>query len=333
MSDRATPAAGLASTDFRAAQRRNRRSTLALCGALILIGGSVGYLLGFAVEAYAGPPVPGAAAPLPWLSAWGAWGGGAMLAAGLVWVLIALWWGDRIVIAMAEAEEVSAADEPRLHNVVEEMAIAAGLPKPRVTVIETPALNAFATGLDPDRATVGVTRGLLDTLDREELQGVVAHEMGHIANDDIVYMTAVGVVVGLIVLVADMARRSLYMARFGLRGRGRKGGGALAVLMVVLLLVGLLAPLASRLVQMAISRQREYLADATSVQFTRNPHGLIRALEKIGASTVPQENANRAIQHLFIANPVRTFGADARALFATHPAVVQRVARLRDLGV
>jgi heat shock protein HtpX len=320
--------AGLARTDFHAAMRRNAWNTFWLCLILVLVGLLLGYAVGWAVEAY----VVGAPEQEPVLdplgSGWGLRGAAIMLAASAVAILVALTRGDRIVLGLAGAREVTPEEEPQLHNVVEEMALAAGLPKPRVAVIETPALNAFATGLNPERAAVAVTRGLLESLTRSELQGVVGHEMSHIGNNDILYATAVGVLVGLIVLVSDAALRSFRYAGRG-RGGGRKGGAGIAV--VVLLVFALLAPLAARLVQMAISRQREYLADATAVKLTRNPLGLIAALEKIGGSSVPYEGANRAIQHLYISNPLRRYARGAGALFSTHPALAERIDRLRNL--
>ena len=345
----AAPARGLTRTDFHGAIAANRRNTTFLCLGLILIGGLLGYVMGWAIEnlASGGFQDAGYSASLPagkpgtgggglgvlWFSPWGIWSAVFMLVFGSLWTLIALTWGDRMVIAMAGAREVTKEQQAVLHNVVEEMSIAAGLPKPRVFLMDTPALNAFATGMKPERAAIGVTRGLLDTLDRDELQGVVGHEMGHIANGDILYATAVGVMVGMIALVADLGLRS---SRVMMRGAGRgsrRGGGAVAIIVIIVLLVFLiLAPVAARLVQMAISRQREYLADATSVGLTRNPVGLIRALERIAGSTAPMERTNRAIQHLFIANPLRNFDEKAKALFSTHPATSLRIARLRDLG-
>jgi heat shock protein HtpX len=223
-----------------------------------------------------------------------------------------------------------------LHNVVEEMALAAGLPKPRVMIVETAALNAFATGTRPEKAAVAVTRGLLNALGRDELQGVVAHEMGHVANNDVLYMTAVGVLVGLIVVASDLALRSMRFVGAGGRrsGDSRKGGGGAMVLaaILVLLAIGLLSPLMARVVQMAVSRQREYLADATSVKLTRNPLGLIGALQKLDAAPVRWADASRAVQHLFIVNPFKKFAADASALMATHPSIEQRIERLKALG-
>jgi heat shock protein HtpX len=238
--------------------------------------------------------------------------------------------GDRIVLRLTGAREVSADDEPVLYNVVEEMAIAAGIRKPRLYVIETGALNAFATGMSPAHSAIGVTRGLLESLNREELQGVVGHEMGHIVNWDIRYATAVGVIVGLIALVSDGALRSLYFS-----GRSRnsgKGGSGAAFVMLALVAFAALAPLFAFLVQMAVSRQREFLADATSVRLTRHPQGLIAALEKLAASSETFKGANRATQHMFIVNPFRNFDEHASRLSATHPPLALRINRLRNLG-
>ena len=340
-------AGGLTRTDFYAAIRRNERNTFWLCLAMLLIGALLGYVLGWAAEFLSGGngvggDSGGAAAPSPWRlfvapSAWGLGGAGGLTLLSVIWILVALRFGDRILLRMTGAVETTPEAEPQLHNVVEEMAIAAGLPKPRVFVIETPALNAFATGLKPERSAVAVTRGLLDKLKRRELQGVVAHEIGHIANNDVLYATAIGVVVGLIALVTDTLFRSLRYGRVGRSrrrggGQGGKGGGAVALVMLVVLVVAILAPLAAKLVQMAISREREYLADATAVKLTRSPLGLIGALEKIDGSSERFEGANRAVQHLFIANPLRKFSARSTALFSTHPPMPERIARLRDLG-
>jgi heat shock protein HtpX len=204
---------------------------------------------------------------------------------------------------------------------------------PRVAIVETEALNAFATGTKPERAAVAVTRGLLNTLSRDELQGVVAHEMGHVANNDVLYMTAVGVLVGLIVVVSDLALRSTRFVGGRRSDNDRKGGsGPVVVAVIVLLLVGILSPLAARCVQMAVSRQREYLADATSVRLTRNPFGLIGALRKLDQAPVRWSDASKAVQHLFIVNPFRKFGESASALMATHPSIEQRIERLQALG-
>ncbi len=323
------PAAGApVSTDFVAAMRANQRSTFWLCVILIVIG----MVLGAVIGGFAGLYSNRHAAPLsevpPGLIAGIIVGALVMLGLSLTATFIALSFGGSVVTAIAGAHDVSAEAEPQLHNVIEEMSIAAGLPKPRVVIIDTPALNAFATGTKPERAVVGVTRGLLDTLNRDELQGVIAHEMSHIGNRDILYMTAVTVLVGLIVLICDLLRRIGYrMVRFG----NRKSAAPGIIALVIVLVVSIGAPIAATLVRMAISRQREYLADSTSVKLTRNPLGLVSALEKIGASTARMESPNRAIQHIFIANPLKAFGEEASALMSTHPPIQRRVARLLDL--
>lgn len=323
----AAPPVHLTATDFLAAQKANRRNTDWLIVLLLLIGAALGYGVGWALET--GFQQAEQFDPLR-ISQAGILGAIILTGIGVIASLVAILAGDRVMLAMTGANDVSAESEPVLHNVVEEMAIAAGLPKPRVTVIETRAPNAFATGMHPDRAAIGVTRGLLEALNRDELQGVVAHEMGHIANWDIRYMTAVAILVGLIALVADGVRRSLF---YGVRPRGRRRGkGGAGLLVVVLIVFAILAPLAAQLVRFAVSRQREYLADATAVQFTRNPLGLISALGKLAAAAQPFGGANRATQHMFIVNPFRNFGADASALAATHPPIEERIARLRNLG-
>jgi heat shock protein HtpX len=211
------------------------------------------------------------------------------------------------------------------------MAIAAGVPMPKVMVLETDALNAFATGNTPGSGTIAVTRGLLNSLNRDELQGVVAHEMSHLANLDTRYMVVVGVTVGLIALICDMLLRSLAWGRGSRSSSSDKKGGGAVILIILLIVVAILAPIAAKFVQMAVSRQREYLADATSVQFTRNPNGLISALGKLAEKAEPFPGVSRATQHLFIVNPVQTFTAKSSALLATHPDIEDRIARLRFL--
>lgn len=316
-------------TDFVEAARVNQRNTRRLIFLLVLVGATLGYLVGWQLHAYQQlSHDPGASV---WFaSSWGLSAALIMLCVSGIWTAIALTKGDRIVMRMTGARAVSADEERQLHNVVEEMAIAAGLPKPKVYVIETQALNAFATGMSPAAASVAVTRGLLETLSRDELQGVIGHEMGHIVNWDIRYATAVSVMVGLILLVSDGVLRSLYVSgRASRRGGDRQSAGAIAIVAIVF---AILAPLVAKLVQMAISRQREFLADATSVRLTRNAQGLVAALDKLAQSSVPFKGANRATQHLFIVNPLRNFSEGASALLATHPPLERRIARLRNLG-
>jgi len=324
------PGPRLNATDFVAAQSANRARTRWLILALLLLGGGFGYLLGLAVEGFTSDP--GYFDPLAW-SGFGLLGAGIFAAIGVGATAVTFLKGDKVMMSITGAKEVTREEEPVLHNVVEEMAIAAGMPKPRVVVIETDALNAFATGMRPERAALGVTRGLLKSLTREELQGVVGHEMGHIANWDIRYMTAVGILVGLIALVADVIRRGMFRGGFGARsgGSGKKSGGA-GIVLIALILFSILAPIAAMLLRLAVSRQREYLADATSVRFTRNPSGLIGALGKLGAAAAPFGGANRATQHMFIVNPLRKAEATASALLATHPPIESRIERLQNLG-
>lgn len=320
-------------TDFYAAQRANRRKTIWLIVTLLLLGGGFGYVLGWAGQSFAENRFE--TIDLLRLSMPGVIGGLILLSIGVGATAVTFAAGDKVVLALNGAREANSDEEPLLHNVVEEMAIAAGLPKPRVAIIESEAMNAFATGMYPDSAAIGVTRGLLKGLSREELQGVIAHEMGHILNWDTRYMTAVGILVGLIALLSDAILRARWH-RGGFRSSGRgtsKGGGAgVAIVLVVVLVFAILAPIAGRLVQFAVSRQREYLADATSVQLTRNPLGLIGALRKLGHQQRAPELGNRATQHLFIVNPIREFGATASALMATHPAIEERIERLQNLG-
>jgi heat shock protein HtpX len=314
-----------ATTDFVSAQKVNRRNTLVLLAALTALAALVGYVIGWLLESEASSAVPA-------FSQAGVAAAGLMAAVSVGWSGLSLAFGDKMVLAMANAKEIDKADAPQLYNVVEEMAIAAGVPMPKVMVLETDALNAFATGNKPGNGTIAVTRGLVNSLSRDELQGVVAHEMSHLANLDTRYMVVVGVTVGLIALVCDMLLRSLAWGRGNRSSSSDKKGGGAAILIILLIVVAILAPIAAKFVQMAVSRQREYLADATSVQFTRNPIGLISALGKLAEKAEPFPGVSRATQHLFIVNPVQTFTAKSSALLATHPDIADRIARLRNLG-
>lgn len=332
MVERAPVAIG--TTDFFTAQRANQRATNILLAALTALAGGLGYLAGWALEANHAAPTSYSAPRTIWFfSSWGLWSAIAVAAVSLGWSWISLRFGHRMVLAMTGGNEVTKDQEPRLHNIVEELSIAAGRRPPRVFVIETDALNAFATGTTEQNAAIGVTRGLLNALNREELQGVIGHEMGHVANLDTRYMTVVGVTVGLIALIADLILRGTRWGTGGRRSGDSKGGGAAAFLMILLFVIALLAPLAANLVRMAVSRQREYLADATSVRFTRNPSGLISALQKIDAGANNFPGVSKATEHLFIINPVHKMTAATSALMATHPDTAARIDRLRYLGV
>ncbi|MEK7283580.1 MAG: M48 family metalloprotease [Acidobacteriota bacterium] len=248
------------------------------------------------------------------------------VACGSIGALLAYYAGDRMVLAASGAVEAGAGREPALHNIVEELCLASGLPKPRLYVIDSAAPNAFATGRDPTHASVAVTRGLLQKLSRDELQGVLAHEMGHLRNLDMRFATIVGILVGTVALLSDWGWRS---RRF--RGGRRSSGGGSALLVLLALLLAIFAPLASRLIQMAISRRRELLADASAVELTRNPGGLASALRLISADPVGLEVANRATQHLYIVNPLKSFGMDSSALFSTHPPIEARIRILESM--
>src|SRR5215210_6220160 len=237
-----------------------------------------------------------------------------------------------MVIADSRERERKHEEEKVLFNVVEEMSIASGLPMPKVYIVEDTAPNAFATGRDPEHATVAVTSGLLEKLDRDELQGVIAHEMSHVANFDIRYSMLVGILVGSTVLISDFFLRGLWFS--GGRGgrRGGDGGNQLQLIMMLIAIVlAILAPLFARLLQLSISRQREFLADATAVRLTRNPSGLADALQKIGGDREVLEAANRATAHLYIVNPIKTFEKRSKGLFSTHPPIEERIQILRAL--
>jgi heat shock protein HtpX len=298
---------------FRERIAVNRRNSLILISVFLAFVAVFGYVIGWA---WIGDPV-GAIF-------------GLVLAfiVGTVTGLATYYGGDKMVLAASRAREISHDDAPVLFNVVEEMAIAAGLPMPKVYIIDDSAPNAFATGRDPEHASVAVTSGLLEKLNRDELQGVIAHEMSHVANFDIRYAMLVGILVGTTVLISDFFLRGLW---FGGGGRGRgDGGGYIQLIMIVIAIVfAILAPLFARLLQLSISRQREYLADASAVRLTRNPKGLADALQKISGDREVLEAANRATAHLYIVNPVKGFEKRAKGLFSTHPPIEERIQILR----
>ena len=302
---------------FRERIAVNRRNSLLLIAAFLAFVAVFGYVIGWA---WIGDPV-GAIF-------------GLVLAfvVGIVSGLATYYGGARIVLAASRAREITHDDAPVLFNVVEEMAIAAGLPMPKVYIIDDSAPNAFATGRDPEHASVAVTSGLLEKLDRDELQGVIAHEMSHVGNFDIRYAMLVGVLVGTTVLISDFFLRGLWFGG-GSRGGGRGGGGGYIqlIMLVVAIVLAILAPLFARLLQLSISRQREYLADASAVRLTRNPKGLADALQKISGDREVLEAANRATAHLYIVNPVKSFEKRAKGLFSTHPPIGERIEILRSM--
>ncbi len=292
---------------------RNRRASWLLAGLVVAILAGLGFVIGYATM----NGTPGGIGLL-----------GVFGVVAIVWSIIGYYSGDKMVLAVSGARRVTHAEEPQLYNVVEEMTIAAGLPQvPAVYVLDEASPNALATGRDPQHASIAVTRGLLDRLDREELQGVVAHEMSHIRNYDIRFETLVGILVGMIALVADFFLRWSFWGGMGgrRRGGGNSGGDqAQAIFMVVALVLAVLAPLAAYAVQFAVSRRREYLADASAVELTRNPLGLARALDRIAADQGKLRHANRATAHLYIANPMKKAKA-VTGVFDTHPPIAERI--------
>ena len=246
-----------------------------------------------------------------------------------VLLLVNMMGGESVLLSSANAREVTHEEAPQLYNIVEEMRIAASLPAmPKVYIIDTPVPNAFAVGLKPERACVAVTTGLLERLNRDELQGVIAHELGHISNRDTLFMTLAGVTLGAIVLLADAGMRMLFWGSGNRRRSDSKnGGGAMAILMIAALVLAILAPLVARLLYFACSRQREYLADASAAQFTRLPSGLASALQKIStqqeAKKIP---VNRVVSPMYIINPLAAAGS--ASVFGTHPPTQERIKRL-----
>ncbi len=298
--------------NFRERIARNRRNSLLLIAGFLAFVAVFGYIIGFA---WIGDP------------AGALFGLGLAFVVGVVSGLLSYFAGDRMVLAASRAKEITHDDAPVLFNVVEEMAIASGLPMPKIYIVNDTAPNAFATGRDPEHASVAVTSGLLEKLDRDELQGVIAHEMAHVGNFDIRYAMLVGILVGTTVLISDFFLRGLW---FG--GGRREGGNQLQIIMILVALVlAILAPLFARLLQLSISRQREYLADATAVRLTRNPKGLADALAKISGDRQVLEAANRATAHLYIVNPIKKFEKRSRGLFSTHPPIEERIKVLRQM--
>lgn len=245
----------------------------------------------------------------------------------LFYAVTAYFVGDRVILGIAGAKQVEKKDYPFLYNVVEGLSIASGIPMPKVYVVNDPSPNAFATGRDPQHASVAVTTGLLQMMNREELEGVIAHEISHIGNYDIRFMMITVVFVGAIGLLANIGARTLFWS--GGRGGNRRGGGSGgAVLLLISLLFMILAPLFAMMVRMAISRQREFLADANAARMTRYPEGLASALEKITRSGIPTQNATDTTASLYISNP---FPNKMSFLFSTHPNPEDRIKRLRSM--
>ena len=262
-----------------------------------------------------------------------------LIIAALVWGimnLVALFQGDSIILGMSGAKKIGPDDHPRLYNVVEEMKIASGLQKmPDIYIMDDPALNAFSTGRDPDHASVAITSGLLDKLNRDELQGVIGHEIGHIANRDIRLMMLASILLGAIVMLAWYATRiSFFGGMAGGRRNSSGGGGGIVTLIIVVvgLVLMILAPIMAQLIYFAVSRNREYLADASSALYTRYHEGLASALEKLENNDTKVRTANKATAPMYISNPFYKGASAGNDLMATHPPLTERIRILRAMS-
>ena len=297
---------------------RNKVRSVLLVLAVLVLAGGIGYLFGYF------------------------FGGGLfglVLALGIAAVMsIASYrYGDRIVLRVSRARPAGEQEYPKLHNLMEGLAIAAGIPKPDLYVIPEPAPNAFATGRDPEHASVAVTQGLIDTMNRVELEGVLAHELAHVKNRDMLVNTLAATLVGVVVLLAGWMRWGMFWGGMG-RGRDRGGGGGsnpAAIVFLILAVVAIvLAPLAAQLIRFAVSRRREFLADADGALLSRYPPGLASALRKIGAAPNTMRVANNATAHLWFSQPSRAVGeghSRIERLFSTHPPIEERVRILEEM--
>lgn len=320
----------MAIVTFRDLIATNKRRSAQLVAGFVLFIAAVALVLALGILAYLDPH------SIKTLNIWRslAIGGGAAAIAFFI-SLLGYYSGSSMILAVSGAHRIQHSDDPELFNVVEEMAIAAGVPMPEVYLIRDDAPNAFATGRDPQHASITITSGLRAKLSRDELQGVVAHEMSHIRNFDIRLMLLMTVLVGTVVMLADMFWQLMWTSSPGSNRKNKdqeKGGGALQiVLIVVAVILAMIAPILAQIIQLAVSRQREYLADASAVELTRHPEGLANALRKIDDDPAVLQSANRGTAHLYIANPIKKFEAKANSAFASHPPIQDRIARLEAL--
>ncbi|MFH1835253.1 MAG: M48 family metallopeptidase [Methanobacteriota archaeon] len=249
----------------------------------------------------------------------------------ILYSVFAYYSGDKMILTMTGARAVTKDEYPYLYHTIEGLALAASVPTPKAYVIDDSALNAFATGRDPEHAAVTVTTGLLKTMNRQELEGVIAHEMSHVKNLDIRFMMLTTVMVGLTTLLSDFILRSMWYGRGGRRNRDG-GGGAQTAILIVGIVFAMLAPLVGQLIKLAISRQREFLADANAAVLTRYPPGLASALEKIKKDPDPLvDKANKAAAHLFISTPFRNTKGFVAGMFSTHPPIDERIKKLQEM--
>jgi len=319
--------------EFRTLIQRNKRNSWILLSLftffIVVLGGLIGYAW---ASAYGWPTRAEVYASTLF----------AMAVAFLIAVLsgaASYYGGASAILAMSRARPIRKEEDPPLYNVVEEMAIAAGIPMPRIYVIDDTAPNAFATGRDPQHGVIAITTGLRRKLNRDELQGVIAHEMSHIGNYDILFGVLMATLVGVVVLLCDMFLRSLAWGRWGSGSRSRRssrdgpGGSGLIVLIVILaaIVLSIIAPILAKLIEMAFSRQREYLADASAVQLTRNPDGLASALAKVAADPEVLEVANRATAPLYFVHPIKHFEERASSIMDSHPPIKDRIQRILSL--
>ncbi|MEJ2633824.1 MAG: M48 family metallopeptidase [Calditrichia bacterium] len=298
----------------------NRRKSVFLMAGLALILAALGALIGYFVQ----PAYPADSVFYGILGAMIIW---------IIMMLASLAGGEQILLATAGAHEVKKEDAPQLYNIVEEMKIASGLPAmPRVYIIDSPVPNAFAVGLKPERAAVAVTTGLMAKLNRDELQGVLGHEIGHINNRDTLFMTLAGVTVGAVVIIADLFLRGLWFSGGSRRRSSRDSGGqGTIIILIVSIVLAILAPLLAQLLYFATSRKREYLADASSAQYTRYPEGLASALEKISTGQSKNFSKSRTLAPMYIVNPMAAAGG-VSGLFSTHPPTEDRIRILRGMA-
>jgi len=295
-------------SDFRAAQSANKGKTYFLLASM----GVLTWLVAYAALTYFGVGTASAIVPIAvGISLIGVWG--------------SYYGSDKLVLTMTGAKLIQREDAPELFNLIEEIVIASGLPMPKVAIVEDTAPNAFATGRDPEHALIAFTTRILEVMDRDELQGVIAHELSHVANRDTLVSAVAATTAGAIAILSDFMARMMF---FG-GGRDRRDGNSNPLLLVVSLLIMILAPMAAMLLKSAISRKRESLADATAVSFTRNPAGLRKALEVLAAdSTVVRQKSN-AVAHIWIESPLD--GKSLSKLFSTHPPIEERIATLRAM--
>jgi len=299
----------------------NKRNSLLLMLLMAVVLGGLGWIIGMSVS------------PAPYAGAFG------LAIALCIWMILAMVSfssGDAIFLAASKATPVTKDVHPQLFNVVEEMAIAAQLPMPKIYIINDPAPNAFATGRNPQNASLAVTAGLLGRLNRDELQGVVGHEMSHIQNRDILFITIAGIMLGAITMISEVFLRSMFYSslggrRYSSRGRG-KGDGGQAIIMLIAIVAAILAPIMATLLYFSLSRTREYLADAGSARLTRYPEGLASALEKISQNTVPLASANKVTAPMYIVNPLQKAGMKLSDWSSTHPPISERIKILRGMS-